>query len=670
MRYMRPDLLRGAGVDDFDAWAATFARTVSGVEITADGAGFQQKTRFARFQNVPEMLSTWHVFADVKTAEDLQLPRPEITVNENGVRGPRTIVVPPSQATIEYVATLAQRAEDVRTGRAEPHVDNMLKITGDGRKAALDMRLIDGADHPADTNKLEYVAGQIAADYHQHKDNRYVDPAADQLSPTPGALQIVFCDLSTPRDGWNAYDELKGQLAQRGIPREKIRFIHEAKNDADKARLFAACRSGDVSVIIGSTSRMGVGTNIQDRSCRCITSTAPGAPPTSPSATAAGYGRATRTPSSRSTGTSPRSPSTHFPGKPLPANSVSPVSSCAATVRCAASRTSAKKNSPPNKSSCSPAATHCSCTSTKPTSNSPASKACNEPTNAANSCCTPAEPASLKPRRPPHAEPTASPRRSSTRCAPPAQTSSQLKSNGHHYTDRTEAAQALTRAIENRAGRLRSGRGPLANFGQLGGLELHGELSTLADGEQVVVVRLGDLPVDGVSSERRGLAGVNGAKLLRGLEHRIANLQARRDSLLADEEHHRSTAHQAAEQLAAPSNAPTSSPRRAGAPKTSTAKSQSKPTPATPQSPNSNRTRTPHRTSPELRGRADQIPEHASTRPLRTPTNRAAPASHPRTDTRPSSLPRRRQRPQPRAPGLAHTETSSSSPRTSNSAPA
>ena len=264
-RYLRPDLLQAAGIEDFDAWAATFGQTVTEIEVAPTGGGdYRMHTRFARFQNVPEMLRLWHVFADVKTAEDLQLPAPELAERRDGQRAPETVLIDPSPELQAYVQALARRADAVRGRMVTPEEDNMLKVTTDGRKAALDTRLVTG-QKASTPGKLDHAADTIARLWREHRDQIYRTPSGDP-SPITGALQIVFCDLSTPNpDRWNAYDELRQLLAARGLPAEQVRFIHEARNDAEKARLFAACRAGHVSVLVGSTEKMGVGTNIQDR---------------------------------------------------------------------------------------------------------------------------------------------------------------------------------------------------------------------------------------------------------------------------------------------------------------------------------------------------------------------------------------------------------------------
>jgi hypothetical protein len=265
-RYLRPDLLADAGVEHFDAWAATFGQTVTEIEIAPTGDGsYRMSSRFARFQNVPEMLRIWHVFADVKTAEELDLPVPALAARPDGQRGPHTVVIDPSPELQAYVRELGEWAEKVRSRSVTPEEDNMLLITGDGRKAALDMRLATGQP-AAGQSKLEIAAGRIAGIWQEHRHRPYDDPDTGERSPIPGALQIVFCDLGTPAaDRWNAYDELREQLAARGVPRDHVRYIHDAKTDVEKGRLFAAARAGHVAVIVGSTEKMGVGTNIQAR---------------------------------------------------------------------------------------------------------------------------------------------------------------------------------------------------------------------------------------------------------------------------------------------------------------------------------------------------------------------------------------------------------------------
>ncbi|MBO0910110.1 helicase [Arthrobacter sp. zg-ZUI122] len=279
-RYLRPDLMEKAGIHDFDTWAATFGQVVSEMEMTvAGGDTFKMKERFAKFQNVPELLKMFHTFADVKTAEDLQLPVPAIQQREDGARLPRMVMVEPTPELVEYIAAIGERAEAVQQRIVLPTEDNMLKISSDGRKAALDMRLVDPELEMQEApTKISAAADLIAGVYEDNKERIYTDPKTGDPHPTPGALQIVFCDLGTPSDKWNVYGQLRDDLVQRGVPEHKVRFMHEAKNDAEKGRLFAACRTGDVAVLVGSTQKMGVGTNIQDRAVHLVDMDAPWRP--------------------------------------------------------------------------------------------------------------------------------------------------------------------------------------------------------------------------------------------------------------------------------------------------------------------------------------------------------------------------------------------------------
>ena len=256
-RYLRPDLLADAGIEDFDAWVGTFAETTTDVEVAPEG-GIRVKDRFARFRNIPELLDMWRVAADVKTKEDLKLPVPELAGGK-----PEVIPVEPSQQLLDFMVTLASRAEDVRRHAVLPEEDNMLKISNDGRLAALDPRLA-GLGAP-ETGKLDVAAQTIARIEHEHRDDTYYD-ADGNLLPVTGSLQIVFCDLGTPggKSRWNAYEYLRGKLAEYGVDPRKVRFMHDAKTDKAKAELFAAARAGKVAVLIGSTSLMGVGMDVQD----------------------------------------------------------------------------------------------------------------------------------------------------------------------------------------------------------------------------------------------------------------------------------------------------------------------------------------------------------------------------------------------------------------------
>lgn len=285
-RYLRPDLLREAGITDFDSWAGTFGQTVTDLEMSPDGGSWRLKTRFAKFRNIPEFLRMWAVAADVKTAADLNLPTPDLAERDDGTRAPETVVVQPSSETRAYVASLGERAEKVRARAVSPREDNMLKISSDGRAAALDMRLVRGSDPstgaaptglaaveamllPLDIDadvptKVDVAAARIAAIWRENTNRTYLD-AAGNAHPRPGGLQMVFSDLGTPRETWNVYDELRDQLTARGVPTGQVAFIHTAATPREKERLFERCRTGDVQVLIGSTAKMGVGTNVQAR---------------------------------------------------------------------------------------------------------------------------------------------------------------------------------------------------------------------------------------------------------------------------------------------------------------------------------------------------------------------------------------------------------------------
>ena len=257
--YLHPDLLASVDLRAFDAWAANFGRTHTALELAPDGASYRMQTRFARFQNVPELLTLYRQVADVRTNDDLNLPVPSLAGGQA-----ETVVVEPDDALVGYVADLASRAERIRNRAVDPSEDNMLKVTGDGRRAALDLRLI-GESAPTDGGKLTVAAQRIAAIHHASRDLRYADEHG-QLTMRPGALQLVFCDVSTPASaGWNAYDELRDLLVRRGVDAGSIRYMQDAKTDVAKAKLFAACRDGTVSVLVGSTETMGVGTNVQAR---------------------------------------------------------------------------------------------------------------------------------------------------------------------------------------------------------------------------------------------------------------------------------------------------------------------------------------------------------------------------------------------------------------------
>ena len=246
MRYLAPGLLEAAGIEHFDAWAANFGEAVTALELAPDGSGYRMHTRFAKFINLPELLSMFRSFADVQTADMLHLPRPAI----DGGR-PYIHAVPASEELKAYVRTLVDRAQKLRVSKIDPALDNMLKITGDGRKAALDMRLVDRSAQPRET-KISRAAELIHEAWEKGRDRRLT--------------QLVFCDLSTPGSGrFNVYDDLRDRLIVKGIPQKEIAYIHDAGTDAQKKTLFDAVNAGRVRILLGSTEKMGAGTNIQKR---------------------------------------------------------------------------------------------------------------------------------------------------------------------------------------------------------------------------------------------------------------------------------------------------------------------------------------------------------------------------------------------------------------------
>lgn len=259
-RYLQPDALAGAGVEHFDGWAANFGRTVTALELAPDASTYRMHTRFARFANVPDLLRMFAQVADVRGRDQLGLALPALVGDK-----PETVVVQGSPELHTYVEGLARRAEAIHLRTVHPEEDNMLKVSGDGRRAALDVRLV-GLAEPDDGGKIAAAADRIAGIWARTITNVYTE-ADGAPSSRPGGLQLVFCDQGTPNpDGrFSVYDALRAELVARGIPYEAIRFMHEAKGDAEKARLFAAARSGAVSVLIGSTEKMGVGTNVQAR---------------------------------------------------------------------------------------------------------------------------------------------------------------------------------------------------------------------------------------------------------------------------------------------------------------------------------------------------------------------------------------------------------------------
>lgn len=263
-RYIAPEMLKQAGLATFDQWAATFGEQVSELEVNTVGR-LVVKSRFARFTNVPELATMLHSFGDVKTEKDLNLPKPALALNAKGLREPEVVLVPSTPELQAFQVGLGERAD--RLSSADRKTDNMLKISGDGRAAALDLRLIKPGMTPTGETKVGRAADVIADMWAAHRDDRFIDPDTGQESPVTGALQLVFADLGTASGDkeWSAYEGLRDELVARGMPAAAIRFMQDAKKDADKAALFAACRAGRVSVLIGSTQSMGTGVNVQAR---------------------------------------------------------------------------------------------------------------------------------------------------------------------------------------------------------------------------------------------------------------------------------------------------------------------------------------------------------------------------------------------------------------------
>jgi N12 class adenine-specific DNA methylase len=270
-RYLRPDLLQAAGVENFDVWGATFGETVTAIEMDAGGR-LKNKPRFAKFKNVPEMLRSFHVFADVKLSEDLNLKTPDLAPRPgDGERQPELVLIPQPPELAEYMKGLAHRLDSL-SGWAEKGADNALNVYNDGRKAALDLRMV--GIEPESGTKIDQVVAKTLKVWEENRDTEYeTSYRSGVTSGNRGALQIIFCDLSTPSkntgaDGkpvWTAYQQIKDQLVAGGIQANQIRFIQDAPKPDQKAQLFAHCRSGEVAVLIGSTAMMGTGTNVQLR---------------------------------------------------------------------------------------------------------------------------------------------------------------------------------------------------------------------------------------------------------------------------------------------------------------------------------------------------------------------------------------------------------------------
>ncbi|WP_329317344.1 DEAD/DEAH box helicase family protein (plasmid) [Streptomyces sp. NBC_01278] len=259
-RYLRPDILEAAGIDDFDSWAATFGEIVQNLELAPDGSGFRMKARFSRFHNAAELLRMYRLAVDVQTAADLDLPTPTVRANAEGKRG-EVVTVPISAEQKAFVTALPNQPWVRKQG-------GVLKAIGLASRAAIDMRLVGG--HGEEGGKIDAAVHKIAEIYEENKGRIYPVSHEDSTpQKLPGSLQIVFMDAGTPgstaKNAWDGYAHMKEQLVEAGVPADKIRFIHEAKTDKAKAKLFEDARNGRIAVLIGSTEKMGTGTNIQAR---------------------------------------------------------------------------------------------------------------------------------------------------------------------------------------------------------------------------------------------------------------------------------------------------------------------------------------------------------------------------------------------------------------------
>ena len=245
MRYLQYGTLQKLGLGHFDAWAASFGETQTAIELAPEGTGYRAKTRFAKFFNLPELIALFKESADIQTPDMLKLPVPEAEY-EN-------VVLKPSEFQKDMVASLAERAEAVRDRQVQPYEDNMLKITNDGRKLALDQRLLNDMLPDEENSKAATCVEKAYEIWENTKEQK--------------SAQLIFCDLSTPKgDGtFNVYEDIKNKLMEKGVPEQEIAFIHDANTELRKAELFAKVRSGQVRFLLGSTAKMGAGTNVQDR---------------------------------------------------------------------------------------------------------------------------------------------------------------------------------------------------------------------------------------------------------------------------------------------------------------------------------------------------------------------------------------------------------------------
>ena len=245
MRYLQYNTLKQQRLTHFDCWASTFGETTTAIELAPEGTGYRARTRFAKFFNLPELMNMFKEVADIKTSDQLHLPVPEAKFE--------TILVKPSEHQKAIVAELSERAAQVHSGVIDPSVDNMLKITSDGRKLGLDQRLINPLLPDDPDSKLNACVNNVLHIWNEGKEDRLT--------------QLLFCDLSTPKnDGtFNVYDDIKAKLISGGVPEKEIAFIHDADSEAKKKELFAKVRAGKVRILLGSTQKLGAGTNIQDK---------------------------------------------------------------------------------------------------------------------------------------------------------------------------------------------------------------------------------------------------------------------------------------------------------------------------------------------------------------------------------------------------------------------
>lgn len=247
MKYLEPHILTKMGINTFDEWVSTFAEVTNSMELNTSGQGYKVRQRLSKFHNLPELLSIFRMVADIKTKEDLNLPIPKLK-NEK----PTIIALEPSNELREYMEVLIRRSDNIERGTVLPSEDNMLKIASDGKKAALDIRLVENIPYEPDNTKARIVANEVYRIWLEGKDNK--------------TTQVIFSDLSTPREyTFNIYDEIKRLLLEKGIPESEIDYIHNSKTDIQKAKTFEKVRNGDIRIFFGSTNKMGAGTNIQDR---------------------------------------------------------------------------------------------------------------------------------------------------------------------------------------------------------------------------------------------------------------------------------------------------------------------------------------------------------------------------------------------------------------------